>query len=154
MPWCRKCRRFSKTFFVESGRARRQSGRCKTSDFFGQKYGCFASKVRMFPSKKSDVFVFRKGYATIRTLYSLSPSGGHRHHVRMHIINKVLLHLGDMDAPTVGRNSRIWNNRCRPFPPSWSDGSILRNKTIGVTATTISAACCDAKRKKLTQKPW
>ena len=30
----------------------------KTSDFFGQKYGCFASKVRMFASKKSDVFEF------------------------------------------------------------------------------------------------
>ena len=36
-------------------------GSCKTSDFFGQKYGCFASKVRMFASKKSDVFDFRKG---------------------------------------------------------------------------------------------
>ena len=35
-------------------------GRCKTSDFFEQKYGCFASKVRMFASKKSDVFDFRK----------------------------------------------------------------------------------------------
>ena len=57
--WCRKCRRFSKTFFVE-GRVRRPTGRCKTSDFFGQKYGCFAPKVRMFSSKKSDVFVFRK----------------------------------------------------------------------------------------------
>ena len=42
-----------------------RSGKCKTSDFFGQKYGCFASKVRMFPSKKSDVFVFRKGYSAL-----------------------------------------------------------------------------------------
>ena len=25
------------------------------------KYGCYASKVRMFASKKSDVFVFRQG---------------------------------------------------------------------------------------------
>ena len=60
-PWCRKCRRISKTFFVEGGRknAMQRSGKCKTSDFFGQKYGCFASKVRMFSSKKSDVFVFR-----------------------------------------------------------------------------------------------
>ena len=45
---------FQKTFF------RREEmlhyGSCKTSDFFGQKYGCFASKVRMFASKKSDVF--------------------------------------------------------------------------------------------------
>ena len=31
----------------------------KTSDFFDTKYGCFASKVPMFPSKKSDVFSFR-----------------------------------------------------------------------------------------------
>ena len=62
--WCRKCRRFSKTFFVE-GRSRRPTGRCKTSDFFGQKYGCFAPKVRMFSSKKSDVFIFRKGNSII-----------------------------------------------------------------------------------------
>ena len=61
-PWCRKCRRFSKTFFVEGEREKAvlRSGSSKTSDFFGQKYGCFASKVRMFSSKKSDVFIFRK----------------------------------------------------------------------------------------------
>ena len=66
-PWCRKCRRFSKTFFVEGEREKavQWSGNSKTSDFFGQKYGCFASKVRMFSSKKSDVFVFRKGNYTI-----------------------------------------------------------------------------------------
>ena len=51
---------FSKTFFG-GGEKRQWSGGCKTSDFFGQKYGCFASKVRMFASKKSDVFDFRKG---------------------------------------------------------------------------------------------
>ena len=56
---CRKCRRFSETFFVGGREAR--SGSCKTSDFFDRKYGCFASKVRMFASKKSDVFVFRQG---------------------------------------------------------------------------------------------
>ena len=67
MPWCRKCRRISKTFFVEGGRknAMQRSGKCKTSDFFRQKYGCFASKVRMFSSKKSDVFVFPKGYSAL-----------------------------------------------------------------------------------------
>ena len=61
-PWCRKCRRISKTFFVEGGRknAMQRSGKCKTSDFFGQKYGCFAPKLQMFSSKKSDDFVFRK----------------------------------------------------------------------------------------------
>ena len=31
----------------------------KTSDFFDTKYGCFSSKVPMFPSKKSGVFIFR-----------------------------------------------------------------------------------------------
>ena len=55
---CRKCRILKKTFFV--GGERRWSGSCKTSDFFDRKYGCFASKVPMFPSKKSDVFIFRK----------------------------------------------------------------------------------------------
>ena len=64
VPWCRKCRRFSKTFFVE--RERLWSGSSKTSDFFGTKYGCFAPKVRMFSSKKSDVFVFRKGHSTLK----------------------------------------------------------------------------------------
>ena len=57
--WCRKCRIFSKNFFRREEML--HCGSCKTSDFFGQKYGCFASKVRMFASKKSDVFVFRKG---------------------------------------------------------------------------------------------
>ena len=32
-------------------------GKAETSDFFDTKYGCFALKVRMFVSKKSDVFV-------------------------------------------------------------------------------------------------
>ena len=32
----------------------------KTSDFFVQKYGGFASKVRSFYAKKSDVFVLPK----------------------------------------------------------------------------------------------
>ena len=57
---CRKCRIFSKNFFC--GERKREGthrpGSHKTSDFFGQKYGCFASKVRMFASKKSDVFEF------------------------------------------------------------------------------------------------
>ena len=60
---CRKCRFLFKNFFC--GERKREGthrpGSYKTSDFFGQKYGCFASKVRMFASKKSDVFVFRKG---------------------------------------------------------------------------------------------
>ena len=70
----RKCRIFFQNFF--RGGERRDIGPgvkegdlpswfiehpLKTSDFFGQKYGCFASKVRMFASKKSDVFDFRKG---------------------------------------------------------------------------------------------
>ena len=58
--WCRKCRRFTKTFFVEGGEMR-WSGKCKTSDFFDRNYGGFALKVRRFASKKSDVFDFRKG---------------------------------------------------------------------------------------------
>ena len=56
---CRKCRRFSKNFFC--GRACGGFGSSETSDFFGQKYGGFATKVRMFYAKKSDVFDFRNG---------------------------------------------------------------------------------------------
>ena len=51
---CRKCRRFSKNFFC--GRACGGFGSSETSDFFGQKYGGFATKVRRFYAKKSDVF--------------------------------------------------------------------------------------------------
>ena len=56
---CRKCRIFFQNIFQREEMQR--AGSRKTSDFFGQKYGCFASKVRMFASKKSDVFDFRKG---------------------------------------------------------------------------------------------
>ena len=64
-PGCRKCRRFSENFFY--GREEecrnvfytKEDGNSKTSDFFGQKYGGFALKVRMFYAKKSDVFNFR-----------------------------------------------------------------------------------------------
>ena len=52
---------FFKNFFLGGEEWKRCHGNVKTSDFFGQKYGCFASKVRMFASKKSDVFDFRKG---------------------------------------------------------------------------------------------
>ena len=51
---CRKCRRFSKNFFC--GRECVRFGSSETSDFFGQKYGGFATKVRRFYAKKSDVF--------------------------------------------------------------------------------------------------
>ena len=37
-----------------------QYRKSKTSDFFGQKYGGFASKVRRFYAKKSDVSVLPK----------------------------------------------------------------------------------------------
>ena len=70
LPWCRKCRTFSKTFFIEGreevvrklktagffGNKRQRSGSVKTLEFFGQKYGCFTSKVRMFYLKSTDVF--------------------------------------------------------------------------------------------------
>ena len=50
---------FQKTFFC--GRECVRFGSSETSDFFGQKYGGFATKVRMFYAKKSDVFDFRNG---------------------------------------------------------------------------------------------
>ena len=42
-----------------SSEVRRPSGSQKTSDFLREKFRCFASKVRRFASKKSDVFSFR-----------------------------------------------------------------------------------------------
>ena len=67
-PGCRKCRRFSKNFFY--GREEecrnvfytKEDGNPKTSDFFGQKYGGFALKVRMFYAKKSDVLEFPSSF--------------------------------------------------------------------------------------------
>ena len=60
---CRKCRIFSENFFCGERKSEgtHRPGSHKTSDFFGQKYGCFASKVPMFASKKSDVSEFRRG---------------------------------------------------------------------------------------------
>ena len=46
----------------------------------------------MFSSKKSDVFVFRKGHSTLKQSSNCS-LGGHRHHVRMHIIYKAFFTL-------------------------------------------------------------
>ena len=55
----------------------------KTSDFFGVKFRCFASKVRMFLSKKSDVFDFQKRFR-MKTAGNGSVGcgarGGARHH--------------------------------------------------------------------------
>ena len=110
MPWCRKCRRFSKTFFVE-GRARRRSGISKTSDFFDTKYGCFASKVRMFASKKSDVLLLPERVVYIRAI-SHESFREHRHHVRKHIINKAFFILETWMSHGWS-DSRIWNSRCR-----------------------------------------
>ena len=64
-PWCRKCRRFSKTFFVE----RREGGmRCsgpetakhrtslgKSTDVLHQKYGCFHRRSPMFLFSGKDI---------------------------------------------------------------------------------------------------
>ena len=63
--WCRKCRIFSQTFFRGEGRNDSQSeyGNPKTPDFFEENIRTFKAKHRNFPSKKSDVFDFRKGSA-------------------------------------------------------------------------------------------
>ena len=59
VPWCRKCRRFSKTFFVEGERgsvpesAKHRTSLAESTDVLPQMYGCFALKVRMFSSKNS-----------------------------------------------------------------------------------------------------
>ena len=55
MDWCRNVGEKHKTFLERENRFRK----LKTSDFFGIKFRCFALKVRMFASKKSDVFIFR-----------------------------------------------------------------------------------------------
>ena len=50
---------FEAPFCVFSRRFR--AGNAETSDFFGAKFRCFASKVRMFTSKKSGVVLSKKG---------------------------------------------------------------------------------------------
>ena len=115
-PWCRKCRRISKTFFVEGGRknAMQRSGKCKTSDFFGQKYGCFASKVRMFSSKKSDVFVFRKGYSALTLDFILRFCRSAKSKQVWPLLS--LLYRFALCARLAKRwsDSRFWHIRCRP----------------------------------------
>ena len=51
-PWCRKCRRFSKTFFVEGGK-----GECDVAVRKMQNIGLLWAKVRMFCLKSTDVFI-------------------------------------------------------------------------------------------------
>ena len=54
MLWCRKCRRFSKTFFVEGERgcspesAKHRTSLGKSTDVLPQNYGCFHRKSPMF----------------------------------------------------------------------------------------------------------
>ena len=63
--WCRKCRIFFTNFFRGEDRNDSQSeyGNPKTPDFFEGNIRTFKAKHRNFPSKKSDVFDFRKGPA-------------------------------------------------------------------------------------------
>ena len=54
MLWCRKCRRFSKTFFVEGEQgcspesAKHRTSLGKSTDVLPQNYGCFDRKSPMF----------------------------------------------------------------------------------------------------------
>ena len=54
MLWCRKCRRFSKTFFVEGEQdcspesAKHRTSLGKSTDVLPQNYGCFHRKSPMF----------------------------------------------------------------------------------------------------------
>ena len=109
---CRKCRRFSKTFFVGRGKgrmrcsgpegAKHRTSLAKSTDVLPRKYGCFASKVRMFYLKSTDDFIER-----ISDSIKESPSGNIDIIVRIHIINKVFLHLQDTDAPRLTRISNL-----------------------------------------------
>ena len=66
----------------------------------------------MFGFKSTDVFIeevrcfYFPEKASLRYERCLLPKvlvlPRHRHHVRMHIFNKVLLHVGYMNSPTVG----------------------------------------------------
>ena len=134
--WCRKCRRFSKTFFVE-GRARRPTGRCKTSDFFGQKYGCFAPKVRMFSSKKSDVFIFRKGNSIIWMLSS-NLSGGI--FIMSNYTSKTWSSylLGRHGCPQGLSASRIQSNGCSPCSPAMMFPSNSKDSTCGSAVASVA----------------
>ena len=108
MPWCRKCRRFSKTFFVKRGRAERVSGSerakhrtslGKSTDVLFQKYG--------YLHRRSPMFLFSEKCSPFERCL-LDPLRKHRHHVRMYIINnKILLHPGNMNAPRLVSSSNF-----------------------------------------------
>ena len=65
----------------------------------------------MFSSKKSDVLLFPERVLQNLKAVFLESLRGHSHHVRMHIINKVLLHLGDMDALTFGKVKKSFRRK-------------------------------------------
>ena len=70
----------------------------KSTDVFIKEVRCFCFPERVLQNLKA---VF------------LESLRGHSHHVRMHIINKVLLHLGDMDALTFGKVKKSFRRKHR-----------------------------------------
>ena len=63
VPWCRKCRRFSKTFFIGGGgwkrcngpeTAKHRTSLSKSTDVLPQKYGCFHQRSPMFLFSESS----------------------------------------------------------------------------------------------------
>ena len=66
VPWCRKCRRFSKTFFIGGGgwkrcngpeTAKHRTSLSKSTDVLHRKYGCL--------SQRSPMFLFSEIAATV-----------------------------------------------------------------------------------------
>ena len=111
--WCRKCRRFSKTFFC--------GGQSETANRKVQNIGLLWAKVRMFCSKSTDVFIekVRCFYFPERELHNLNavfkPFRGHIHHVQLYIKNMVFLLFRETWMPLMVHQLLELSNRCCPF---------------------------------------
>ena len=89
----------------------------------------------MFSSKKSDVLLFPERVLQNLKAVFLESLRGHSHHVRMHIINKVLLHLGDMDALTFGKVKKSFRRKHRGITKFLLGGTHAR-EVLKVRLTT------------------
>ena len=128
---CRKCRIFSENFFCGERKSEgtHRPGSHKTSDFFGQKYGCFASKVPMFASKKSDVSEFRRGRVSCWWNGLVENPGFHPWFSTLGIINASIVSALTYREPSCRWRCRdpLWRvlrggPACRRFRAAWCWG--------------------------------
>ena len=140
MLWCRKCRRFSKTFFVEGEQgcspesAKHRTSLGKSTDVLPQNYGCFHRKSPMilFSGKRAEQACSKLARQAIeedevkgsrrRPLFGLSQSTVSSPHFQMlkkicrtattRNVDRKRIHTQTAQEKTLRRGHRL-----RPDPP-------------------------------------